>query len=239
MGGGRAAKDAVFEQFARVGKALSSPKRLELCDLLAQGERSVEALAQAANLGLTSASAHLQVLKQARLVSTRREGTKIYYRLAGEDVAQLYALVQQVASTHLAEVGTARTAFLGPDDTEEVDRDELWRRVQAGQVTVLDVRPSEEYAGGHIPGAVSVPLPELADRLAELPPQLEVVAYCRGAYCVLSHDAVRLLQAHGLRARRLVDGMLEWRLADLPVAASAPTNTGPAIGPATDTAVPA
>lgn len=216
--GGREAKDALFEQFARVGKALSSSKRLELLDLLAQGERPVDSLARAANLKLTTASAHLQTLKESRLVATRRDGTTIYYRLAGEDVADLYARLQAVAQTHLTDVAAARMAFLGPADTEQVDRQELWRRVQAGDVTVIDVRPGEEYAGGHIPGALSVPLDQLATRLAELPADIEIVAYCRGAYCVMSHDAVRLLQMKGRRAVRLSDGMLEWRLADLPVA---------------------
>jgi rhodanese-related sulfurtransferase len=213
----RERKDALFEQFARVGKALASPKRLELLDLLAQGERPVESLARAAHLGVTSCSAHLQTLKQAHLVSTRREGTRVHYRLAGPDVAALYGHLQQVAATHLSDVTAATAAYLGPEDTAQVDRVELLRRARAGEVTVLDVRPAEEYAGGHIPGAVSVPLADLPARLAELPPGTEIVAYCRGAYCVLAHDAVRLLTAHGRSARRLADGMLEWRLADLPV----------------------
>lgn len=219
--GDRAAKNALFEQFARVGHALSSPRRLELLDLLAQGERSVELLARSADLNLTTASAHLQVLKQARLVATRREGTKIYYRLAGDDVAQLYALMQQVAEAHLSDVGAARDAFLGPEDTEAVGMEELWRRAQAGEVTVLDVRPGEEYEGGHIPGAVSLPLSQLAERLNELPRDAEIVAYCRGSYCVMSHDAVRLLQADGRTAKRLREGMVEWRAARLPVEAAA------------------
>jgi len=213
----RNAKNALFDLFAQVGKAMGSGKRLELLDLLAQGERTVEALARAADLGLTTASAHLQTLKRANLVATRRDGTKIYYRLAGPDVAALYALVRTVASEHLAEVATARAAYLGPD-TDHVDREELLRRVGSGQATVIDVRPAEEFAAGHIPGALSIPVEELADRLAELPLDQEIVAYCRGAYCVLAHDAVRLLTAYGRPARRLVDGMLEWRLADLPVA---------------------
>jgi rhodanese-related sulfurtransferase/DNA-binding HxlR family transcriptional regulator len=213
----RERKDALFEQFARVGKALSSPKRLELLDLLAQGERTVDSLARATDLGMTTCSAHLQTLKQARLVSTRKAGVKVYYRLAGPDVAALYGHLQQVTAAHLPDLDAAAQAYLGPDDTEAVDRDELLRRAQAGTVTVLDVRPAEEYAAGHISGALSVPLAELPDRLAELPADTEIVAYCRGAYCVFSHDAVRLLTAHGRSARRLVDGMLEWRLADLPV----------------------
>lgn len=215
--GDRDAKTALFEQFARVGKALGSGKRLELLDLLSQGERTVDGLARAAGLGLTTASAHLQTLKQANLVATRRAGTKIYYRLAGDDVAALYALVRTVASAHLPDVERARAAYLGPD-TDEVTREELLHRVRAGQATVIDVRPAEEYAAGHIPGAVSVPLDDLAHRLADIPMDQEIVAYCRGAYCVLAHDAVRLLAAHGRTARRLADGMLEWRLADLPVA---------------------
>lgn len=215
--GDRVAKNALFDLFARVGKAMSSGKRLELLDLLAQGERTVEALARAAELGLSTASAHLQSLKRASLVATRREGTKIYYRLAGPDVATLYALVRTVAGEHLPEVRSARAAYLGPD-TAQVTREELLERVGSGQSTVIDVRPAEEYAAGHIPGAVSIPVEELADRLAELPADQEIVAYCRGAYCVLAHDAVRLLTAHGRLARRLAEGMLEWRLAELPVA---------------------
>jgi rhodanese-related sulfurtransferase/DNA-binding transcriptional ArsR family regulator len=215
--GERDTKTALFEQFARVGKALASGKRLELLDLLAQGERTVEALARAAQLGLTTASNHLQTLKRANLVATRRAGTKIYYRLAGPDVAALYALARTVAVEHLPDVEAARVTYLGPD-TDEVTRDELLQRVRAGQAIVIDVRPAEEYVAGHIPGAVSIPLDELAGRLAELPLDQEIVAYCRGAYCVLAHDAVRLLTAHGRAARRLADGMLEWRLADLPVA---------------------
>lgn len=216
--GDRDAKTALFEQFARVGKALGSGKRLELLDLLAQGERSVDSLARAAGLGLTTASAHLQTLKNAGLVTTRRDGTKIYYRLAGDDVAALFALVRAVADDHLADVAIAASAYLGGPATDEVDREELQRRVHSGQVTVIDVRPREEYAAGHIPDALSIPLDELADRLAELPADQDIVAYCRGAYCVLAHDAVRLLTTHGLTARRLADGMLEWRLANLPVA---------------------
>jgi rhodanese-related sulfurtransferase/DNA-binding transcriptional ArsR family regulator len=218
--GDRATKSALFDQFARVGKALGSGKRLELLDLLAQGERTVEVLARTADLGLSTASAHLQALKLANLVATRREGTKIFYRLAGADVAALYALVRTVASDHLPDVRAARDAYLGAPDTDYVTRDELVRRVAAGDVVLLDVRPREEYEAGHIPGAVSVPVDTLANQLADLPADQEIVAYCRGAYCVLAHDAVRLLAAHGRSARRLADGMLEWRLADLPVTPS-------------------
>ncbi|WP_406079125.1 ArsR/SmtB family transcription factor [Micromonospora sp. NBC_00858] len=218
--GDAVAKAELFDSLARVGKALGSGTRLELLDLLAQRERSVEALARAAGVGITTCSAHLQTLRQAGLVATRRDGTKIHYRLAGADVAALYALLRDVAGTHSAQAAAARDSYLGADDTEAVDRDELQRRLATGQVIAVDVRPAEEYTAGHIPGALSIPLEQLTDRLSELPDDVEVVAYCRGAYCVLAHDAVRLLAARGRRAARLVDGMLEWRLANLPVDAA-------------------
>lgn len=219
--GDRQAKDRLFEQFAAVGKALANPKRLELLDLLAQGERSVESLAAAAGLGLTTCSANLQTLRRAGLVTTRRDKTKVIYSLAGADVAALFADLRTVAKTHHAETDRARVAYLGGDDVEEMQREELLRRAEIGDVVVLDVRPAEEYAAAHIPGAVSVPAGELAARLAELPADVEVVAYCRGAYCVLAHEAVRLLRDEGRPARKLVDGMLEWRLADLPTTPNA------------------
>ncbi|WP_380283926.1 ArsR/SmtB family transcription factor [Kitasatospora purpeofusca] len=219
--GDPARKAALFDALAATGKALSNGKRLELLDLLAQGERSVDALAKAAGLGLTTASAHLQTLKQAGLVATRRDGVRIHYRLAGDDVAALYAQLQRVALAHLAATGQARAAYLGPPDTGHLTREELLARVKAGTATVIDVRPAEEYAAGHIPGALSVPLDQLEARLAELPAGVEVVAYCRGANCVLAHDAVRLLTVRGRSAKRLADGMLEWRLAALPVEAGA------------------
>jgi len=211
----RVAKNALFDEFARVGKALGSGKRLELLDLLAQAERTVDALAKATDLGLTTASAHLQALKRANLVATRKEGTKVYYRLAGTDVAALLALLRLVANRHLPDVEAARRAFLG-DDSDAVTSDELLQRANSGAVTVIDVRPREEYTAGHIAGAVNIPLDELPDLLDELPADQEIVAYCRGAYCVLAYDAVRLLRARGLNARRLTDGMLEWHLANHP-----------------------
>jgi rhodanese-related sulfurtransferase/DNA-binding transcriptional ArsR family regulator len=214
--GDRAAKNALFEQFGRVGKALASGKRIELLDLLAQGERTVEALARASELGLTTASAHLQTLKAANLVTTRREGTRIYYRLAGADVAQLLVLLRAVGDNHLPDVAAAARAYLGPP-TEELSRDELLQRARSGRVIVLDVRPREEYDAGHIPGAVSIPVDELTDHLAELPDGCEIVAYCRGQYCVMAHEAVRVLADHGRSAVRLQEGMLEWGLAGLPV----------------------
>lgn len=222
--GDRQVKDQLFEQFARVGKALSSPARLELLDLLAQGERTVESLARAAGLQVGTCSAHLQTLKQARLVATRKDGARVFYRLAGTDVAALYAGLQQVAAAHIGDLASARSAYLGPDDTEQIGRDELWRRISRGEVTVIDVRPAEEHAAGHIPGALSIPVDELADRLSEIPSDTQVVAYCRGAYCVFAHDAVRFLSRNGRRASRLAEGMLEWRLADLPVT-GAPVST--------------
>lgn len=211
-------KAALFDQLARVGKALGSGKRLELLDLLAQAERPVDALATAAGLNLTTASAHLQTLKQAGLVASRRQGTKIFYRLAGDDVADLLVRARHVAAAHLPDVSAARDSYLGGSQgIESIDRDELLRRVTAGQVTVLDVRPANEYAAGHLPGAVNIPVDELAERIAELSADADVVAYCRGPYCVFAHDAVRLLHQHGRRAIRFTDGVTEWRLARLPL----------------------
>jgi rhodanese-related sulfurtransferase/biotin operon repressor len=205
--GDRAAKAALYREFAVVGKALGNPGRLELLDLLAQGPRSVEELADAAGLAMSTCSAHLQTLREAGLVETRRDGKRIYYSLSDDDVAGLWHDL----------TGRAARAYLGPEDTDAVDTAELLRRVRAGDTLVLDVRPDSEYAAGHLPGAVHIPLEELAGRLAELPADREIVAYCRGQYCVLAHDAVRVLASHGLRARRAVDGMLEWRLAGHPV----------------------
>lgn len=213
----REAKTRLYDAFAASGKALASPKRLELLDLLAQGERTVDALAKVAGMNLTTTSAHLQALKQAGFVATRREGVRVHYRLAGEDVARLFALLRRVAEAHQADVSAARDAYLGDDYVAEITREELRGQAAAGDVVVLDVRPVEEYRAGHIPGAVSVPVGELAERVDELPQDVQIVVYCRGEYCVLAHDAVRLLTALGRRAIRLNDGMLEWRLAQWPV----------------------
>lgn len=217
--GRQAGKAALFEAIAATGKALSNGKRLELLDLLAQGERSVEALGSAAGIALTTVSGHLQTLKQAGLVTTRREGTRIYYRLAGPDVTALYGSLLRVADSRQATAERARRAYLGPDDTEVLTRDGLLARLKAGTAVVIDVRPDEEFRAGHIPGAISIPLDDLEGRLSELADAADIVAYCRGANCVLAHDAVRLLARHGRRARRLEEGMVEWRLADLPVVA--------------------
>jgi rhodanese-related sulfurtransferase/DNA-binding HxlR family transcriptional regulator len=215
--GDRSSKEALFAEFAAVGKVLGSPKRLELLDLLAQGPRSVEDLATAAAVGMSTCSAHLQTLREAGLVESRRAGKRIYYSLRSDDVAGLWQQLRRVAQVHRPHTELARRAYLGPEDTEAVDSEELLRRLDSGDVVILDVRPEPEYVGGHLPGAVHIPLEELPDRFSELPRDREIVAYCRGRYCVLAHDAVRLLSAKGLHARRATDGVLEWRLAGLPV----------------------
>jgi len=220
--GDRAAKDALFAEFAVVGKALGHPKRLELIDLLAQGPRSVEELASAAEVGVSTCSAHLQTLRESGLVEARREGRRIYYSLAGDDVAGLWERLHAIAQQHRPHTEPARRAYLGPDDTEAVDTDELLRRLDDGGTVVLDVRPGPEYAAGHLPGALHIPLEELSRRAAELPREVEIVAYCRGRYCVLAHDAVRLLAARGRTARRAADGVLEWRAAGVTVEVGTP-----------------
>lgn len=212
-----------FSRLAVVGKAFASAKRLELVDLLAQGERSVDSLARQAGMGITTTSSHLQILKMAHVVSTRRAGTRVYYRLSGDDVATLYASLGRVARAHSADVERALEAYLGTgslDDVELIGRDDLMRRIEDGEVQVVDVRPAEEFDAGHIPGALSLPFGELTEmtaRLEALDHNLDLVAYCRGAHCVMAHDAVRLLEAEGRHAARLEDGMLEWRLSGLPV----------------------
>lgn len=210
-------KAELFEQFEQVGKAVANAKRLELLDMLVQGERSVEVLAQAVGLKLTTASAHLQALRHGGLVRSRKEGTRIFYRLAGPRVARLYVALREVASEHLAETERAARAYLGEDELEPVDRDTLLARLHEGDLTLIDVRPANEFAAGHIEGAVSMPLEELIERVSELPPDLEVVAYCRGEYCALSYEAVRLLRESGRKAQRMSGGMLEWRVEDRPV----------------------
>jgi len=216
---GREAKDRLYEQFARAAKAVASPKRIELLDLLAQGERSVEALAAATGMGVTNTSAHLQVLRQARLVETRKDRTRVLYRLAGDEVAALLGSLRDLARSRLSDVNQiVQDYFVARDALEPVTRAELVERAGRGQVVILDVRPHEEFVAGHIPGALSVPLDELDAALARLPKRRRVVAYCRGPYCVLAPQAVQRLRAEGVKARRLEDGMPEWRLAGLPVA---------------------
>ena len=216
---GREAKDRLYEQFARAAKAVASPKRIELLELLAQGEHPVEALARATGMGVTNTSAHLQVLRQARLVETRKQATRVHYRLAGEEVAGFVAALRDLARSRLAEVDRVMADyFVARDALEPVSRAELVERAARGDV-VLDVRPAEEFVAGHIPGALSIPLDQLEAALARLPKRARIVAYCRGPYCVLAPQAVQRLRAKGFTARRLVDGMPEWRLAGLPVAA--------------------
>jgi rhodanese-related sulfurtransferase len=215
---GREFKDALFAQFAQIGGAFASPKRIEIIDLLAQGERSVDAIAQQTGLAVANTSQHLQVLKAAHLVSTRKEGLQVFYRLADPLVLQGYRALQTLAEARLAEVGRlVNDYFGGTDGLEPVEREELLKRARGRDVLVLDVRPAEEYAAGHIRGAKSVPLVELERRLSELPRGRRVVAYCRGPYCVLAAEAVRLLRKRGVDAARLKDGFPEWRDAGLPV----------------------
>ncbi len=211
-------KKRIFAQLARMAKALAHAHRLDLIEALGQGERSVEELAETVGLPVANASHHLQVLKDGGLARARREGVRIYYALADDDIAAILAGLGRVAGRRLAEVDRIlREEFASRDDAQPVDRKELLRLAKADEVTVLDVRPEGEYQAGHIAGAVNIPLPELARRLAELPRGKQVVAYCRGPYCLLSFDAVRRLRAKGFRARRLAEGFPEWKAARGPV----------------------
>lgn len=215
-------KHDLFAQFARVAKVLSNGHRLELLEFLAQGERSVEALAKASGLTVANTSQHLQRLRQAGLITGRRAGQQVFYRLAGDDVIQLMESLRRVAENRLAEVERLVSTYLTvKDDLEPVPAEELLDRAREGRATVVDVRPSEEFAAGHLPGAVNIPLPELEARLADLPPDAEVVAYCRGPYCVLAYEAVARLRERGYTARRLEDGYPEWKKAGLPVESEA------------------
>jgi rhodanese-related sulfurtransferase/DNA-binding transcriptional ArsR family regulator len=224
-------KDPLYEQFARIGHALGSPRRIELLDLLAQGEKTVELLAEQSAMPVKSTSAHLRVLRQARLVETRRQGTFVHYRLAGDDVVALLGSLQAVARNRLAEVERVADLYLTRRDAlEPVTRKELRRLVRDGAVTVLDARPRQEYEAGHIPGALSVPVEELERRLSEIPKDREVIAYCRGPYCVYALEAVTLLRRRGYRARRAEEGLPEWRSSGLPVevvAGAAPERARP------------
>ena len=217
--GDRAAKTALFDAFARVAKALASGRRIELVDVLANGERTVEALAGEVGLSVANTSQHLQILRQAGLVGSRRQGTSVHYRLAGPEVFELWRTLRTLAASRLAEVERLAVAYLrGRDDLEPVTREELARRLEDGDdLVVLDVRPAAEYAAGHLPGAVSIPVGELRRRLADLPADREVVAYCRGPYCAFAHEAVELLREEGFAARRLEDGLPEWQAARLAV----------------------
>ncbi len=216
--GDRAAKVALFDEFARAAKALASGRRLELVDVLANGERTVEALAGEVGLSVANTSQHLQILRQAGLVSSRRAGTSIHYRLAGPEVFELWRTLRTLAASRLAQVERLAAAYVGArDELQPVTRQELARRLEDGDLVVLDVRPATEHAAGHLPGAVSIPVGELRRRLAELPQDREIVAYCRGPYCAFAHEAVELLRDEGYAARRLEDGLPEWQAAGLVV----------------------
>ncbi len=214
--GTRAAKDALHAVFARVGRALANGHRIEMLDLLAQGERSVDALASVAAISVGLASSHLKVLRAAGLVESRRDGTRILYRLSGDDAFTLLTALRNVATARLADAELASRAYLG-EPLLPVGREELLERVATGTAVVLDLRPPEEYAAGHVPGAVSIPLPELEARLSELPEGVRVVAYCRGPYCAMAPQGVALLRRLGREASRMEDGFPEWALAGLPV----------------------
>jgi rhodanese-related sulfurtransferase len=212
------AKAALFDALASVAQALGSGRRAEIVDVLAQGERSVEEIANEISQSVANTSQHLQVLARSGLVRSRRDGTRIIYRLASERVGDLWAAVRDVAVRHVAEVGVLADEYLGErDGVEQLSAEELEQRLARDQVVVLDVRPEPEYRAGHIAGARSAPLPDLASLLPKLPRRREIVAYCRGPYCVYADDAVRLLRARGLKARRLDVGFPEWRRAGLPV----------------------
>jgi rhodanese-related sulfurtransferase/predicted transcriptional regulator len=211
----RAEKTALFEAIAVMGKAFASPRRLELLDLLAQAPRTVDELAQAIEQSTANTSQHLQALHAAGLVTRAREGTSVRYGLAGDEVLELWLALRSTSTVRLAEVERAARDYLG-EDVEAIGRDELRERMRRGDVVLVDVRPGEEYDAGHIDGARSIPIDELDARLAELPIDREVVAYCRGPFCAYAHEAVRRLHSSGREARRLEDGWPEWRLAGGP-----------------------
>lgn len=205
-------KDSVYEQLARIGKALAAPKRLELIDLLSQGPRTVERLAELAALSIANTSQHLQVLRGARLVEAEKQGLYVTYRIADQQVGQLFVALRGLADARLAEVERlSRAYFEERGAMEPVAGEELLRRVRKGEVTVLDVRPVEEYRAGHVPGALSVPVEELEARIKELPKGREIVAYCRGPYCVMALEAVQLLRKRGFKAHRMEQGVVDWR----------------------------
>ena len=211
-------KQDLFSQFARIGKALSHANRLQMLDYLAQAERSVEELARVSGLSVANTSQHLQQLRQAGLVCSDKRGLKVHYRLAGDEVVELLKMIRQISERQLADVSRLVDTYLTiKDQLEPVQRDELLERVRQGLVTVIDVRPEDEYAAGHLPGAINVPPDELQQRLQNIDPDREVVAYCRGPHCVYSYDAVEMLREKGLKASRLEDGFPEWKSAGFPV----------------------
>jgi rhodanese-related sulfurtransferase len=211
-------KDLLYEQVARIGKAVASPKRLELLEILAQGEKTVEALSQELSIDVKLASAHLKALRNARLVDSRRDGKYIVYRLSGDDVAGLWVQLRQVAQEHLVELRVAIDKMVAdPEKLARVNRQELLQQAKRGDVIVIDVRPGSEYDAGHLPFARSMPVAELEQRLAELPRRREIVAYCRGPFCMFADEALKLLHAKGYKARKILDGVSEWQAAGLPL----------------------
>jgi len=211
-------KQTLFAQFAAVAKAVAHPHRLELLEQLAQGERSVEVAADRTRMSIANASQHLQHMRRAGLVASRRDGKFVFYRLTDDTVLDLLASLRLIAERNLAEVErVVRSYFQNRDSFEPVSREELVDRLKAGLVTVLDLRPEDEFALGHLPGALNIPLGELETRLADFDPEQEIIAYCRGPYCVLSYEAVAVLRARGFKVRRLEDGLPEWRAAGLPI----------------------
>jgi rhodanese-related sulfurtransferase/predicted DNA-binding transcriptional regulator len=216
--GGRQAKDALFDALASVAKAVASGRRAEIIELLAQGERTVEEIAAAIDQSVANTSHHLRTLARAGLVRTRRQGTWVHYSLASDDVAALWGAIRRVAAQQVTDIERLENAYLGDRDSlATIGRHELLRRLERGEIVIVDVRPAAEHAAGHIPGAINVPIDELARRLDELPAGTTAVAYCRGPYCVYADDAVRLLTRQGRDAVRLEDGFPEWRAAGLPV----------------------
>ncbi len=215
---GREFKDAVFEQFARVASAFASPKRIEIIDVLTQGERNVEALARETGLSAANTSRHLGILKTAGLVASRKHGLKVVYRIADAKIIEGYHALRALAEDRLADIDRlVRDYFHDVDSLEKVDRLDLLDRARKGKIVVVDVRPKEEYEAGHIPGALSIPLEQLEQHISRIDPEREIVAYCRGPYCVLAAEAVKAMRGRGYRAFRLVEGYPEWREAGLPV----------------------
>ncbi|NMG32204.1 ArsR/SmtB family transcription factor [Aromatoleum evansii] len=218
-------KELLYEQVARIGKAVSSPKRLALLELLAQGEKTVEQLAEELAIDIKLASAHLKVLKDARLVGSRREGKYVIHRLSGADVAGLWVSLREVAEEHLLELRMALDSMTAdPSQLTSLDRAALLEQARSGEIVVIDVRPRTEYDTAHLPCARSMPVEEIERRVAELPRDKEIVAYCRGPFCLLSDEAVRLLAARGFRVRKILDGVSEWQAAGLPVEGARPNN---------------
>jgi rhodanese-related sulfurtransferase len=216
----RTVKDLLYEQVARIGKAMSSPKRLELLEVLAQGEKSVEALAGELSIEIKLTSAHLKVLKESRLVATRKDGKFVFYRLAGPDVANLWVSMRESAEEHLIELRVALDGIANaPDKLESVSRKQLIEQARKGDIVMIDVRPQAEYEAGHLPFARSMPLDEIGKRIAELPKDKEIVAYCRGPFCLFAEEAAKLIASKGRKVSKVLDGVAEWRSAGMPLEA--------------------